>query len=210
MLKLRRFEPRAGELLRSGHPAPRPDAGPDPVAAAAAAAVRRRARARLLRGAAARRRGRRALGAAPRRPHHRARGADAPDGRDRPLRHAVESAPPSWLDDEALALMRRFDVALVAADTAGRHPLSAGADGPLRLRAAARSTELYASRYSDEELARGRGASGAWASSGSDVFVYFDNDARAHAPHDALRLRRMLAPAQATNDAAPITAGSGL
>ena len=48
----------------------------------------------------------------------------APDGRDRPLRYALEVRHASWLSDEALGLLSRRDVALVAADTAGRHPRS--------------------------------------------------------------------------------------
>jgi uncharacterized protein YecE (DUF72 family) len=71
------------------------------------------------------------------------------------------------------------------------------------------STELYASRYSTTDLTAWARHIRAWARSGSDVFVYFDNDARGHAPHDALRLRRMLAPAQrlSRSDAPPSGAG---
>src|SRR4029078_2805116 len=43
-------------------------------------------------------------------------------GREASLRHAVEVRHPSWLTEEAFAVMRAFDVALVAADTGGRHP----------------------------------------------------------------------------------------
>ena len=48
--------------------------------------------------------------------------------------------------------------------------------------------ELYASGYSaaalDEWAARCR----AWADDGRDVYVYFDNDAKGLAPHDAMAL----------------------
>jgi len=33
----------------------------------------------------------------------------------------------------------------------------------------------------------------AWTGKGDDVYVYFDNDAHGHAPHDALRLAERLA-----------------
>jgi uncharacterized protein YecE (DUF72 family) len=117
----------------------------------------------------------------------------APDGRDLPLRYAVEPRHASWLSDEALALLAEQDIALVAADTAGRHPFSLARTagfGYLRLHG---STVLYASRYSDEELAVWAERVRALRDDGCDVYVYFDNDARAHAPHDALRLAAAVA-----------------
>jgi len=109
------------------------------------------------------------------------------------LRHAVEVRHPSWLGDGALALLRELDVALVAADTAGRHPLSIERTARFAYVRLHGSTELYASRYGPAELRPWAERIAAWARGGSDVFVYFDNDARGHAPHDAVRLRRMLA-----------------
>jgi uncharacterized protein YecE (DUF72 family) len=112
----------------------------------------------------------------------------APDGRGAVLRHAVEPRHPSWFEDRALAELEALGVALVVADTAGRHPFSlarTAAFSYLRLHG---STRLYASRYDDREIA-------AWAArvrqlrdQGADVYVYFDNDAQANAPLDALRL----------------------
>ena len=118
----------------------------------------------------------------------------APDGRERPLRYAVEIRHESWLSDEALALLARRDVALVAADTAGKHPLSlertSRALAYVRLHGARR---LYEGAYTDDELrlwaARCRG----WASEGAEVYVYFDNDREAQAAHDAIALHALLA-----------------
>ena len=53
------------------------------------------------------------------------------------------------------------------------------------------SSELYASRYSDAELDRWAERIAAWRAprrGGRDVYVYFDNDAKVHAPSDARRL----------------------
>jgi uncharacterized protein YecE (DUF72 family) len=113
-------------------------------------------------------------------------------GNTAPVRHAIEIRHPSWLTEEALAVMRAFDVALVAADTAGRHPLSLERTARFAYVRLHGATELYASRYRDAELAPWVRRVAAWARSGADVFVYFDNDARGHAPRDALRLRRMI------------------
>jgi uncharacterized protein YecE (DUF72 family) len=77
----------------------------------------------------------------------------APDGRERPIRYALEVRDPSWLEPEALALLRRHGIALAAAETAGLYPLSfertARDFAYVRLHGA---RELYASRYTDEEL----------------------------------------------------------
>ena len=61
---------------------------------------------------------------------------------------------------------------------------------------------LYHSAYTEEELREWarliRGwADGTGADDGKprDVFVYFDNDARGHAPHDALALSALVADA---------------
>jgi uncharacterized protein YecE (DUF72 family) len=118
----------------------------------------------------------------------------AAGGGNRPLLHAVEVRHPTWLDDDALAVMRAFDVALVAADSAGRHPLTTERTASFAYVRLHGATELYASRYGAAELTPWARRIRAWAKAGADVFVYFDNDARGHAPHDALRLRRMLEP----------------
>jgi uncharacterized protein YecE (DUF72 family) len=116
----------------------------------------------------------------------------APDGRDAPVRHVLEPRHASWLEPAALALLEELDVALVAADTAGRHPFSlarTASFGYLRLHG---STALYASRYTDDELAVWAERVRAVRDGGHDVFVYFDNDAQANAPRDALRLRALV------------------
>ncbi len=96
-------------------------------------------------------------------------------------------------EDASLELLRDFDVALVAADTAGRHPLSLERTATFAYVRLHGATELYASRYEDELLADWSQRTAAWSAGGADVFVYFDNDARGHAPHDASRLRDLVA-----------------
>lgn len=112
----------------------------------------------------------------------------APDGRDRAIRHAVEIRHPSWLGDAALSTLRALDVALVAADTAGKHPLSFERTSDFAYVRLHGATVLYASRYEDEELAAWTDRIRRWTAAGDDVYIYFDNDAQGHAPHDALRL----------------------
>jgi uncharacterized protein YecE (DUF72 family) len=50
------------------------------------------------------------------------------------------------------------------------------------------SQELYASGYTDAELDSWATKLAAWRASGRDVYVYFDNDIKVHAPYDAMRL----------------------
>lgn len=115
---------------------------------------------------------------------------------DRPLRHALEVRHPSFTaaaESGALEpLLRAGGVALVVADSAGRFPvLERHTAGFVYVRLHG-DTELYASGYTDAALDRWAERIRAWSASGRDVFVYFDNDAKAHAPRDAMALARRL------------------
>lgn len=110
---------------------------------------------------------------------------------DRPLRHAIEVRHDSFTDDGVLEVLRAHDIALVTADTAGRFPFVDAVTADFSYLRLHGDTELYRSGYSDEALDR-------WAEvirdrpAGHDVYVYFDNDADAHAPTDAIGLARRL------------------
>jgi uncharacterized protein YecE (DUF72 family) len=116
----------------------------------------------------------------------------APDGRTGPLRYALEPRHPSWFEEGALAELQAQDVALVAADTAGRHPFSLARTAGFAYLRLHGSTELYASRYRDDELATWAERVRRLRDGGADVHVYFDNDAQAHAPRDAARLAALV------------------
>jgi uncharacterized protein YecE (DUF72 family) len=138
----------------------------------------------------------------------------APDGRQQPLRHAVEIRHSSWLTDAALATLRALDVALVAADTAGKHPLSFERTADFAYVRLHGATTLYASRYEDDELAPWAERVAGWNAAGDDVYVYFDNDAQGHAPHDAVRLLEAVqarrGPARSAAGATPAKAAPPL
>jgi uncharacterized protein YecE (DUF72 family) len=112
----------------------------------------------------------------------------APDGRDRPLRHALEVRHDSWLGDTALEILARFGIALVVADTAGRHPYAVHDTAEFRYVRLHGATELYRSRYTDAEIATWARRVRRWLGGGQDVFVFFDNTDKRHAPADAARL----------------------
>jgi uncharacterized protein YecE (DUF72 family) len=113
----------------------------------------------------------------------------APDGRDARLRHAFEVRHESWLQEEALRLLESHDVALVAAETAGKYPASVDRTAGFAYVRLHGSRVLYGSRYTDAELDAWAARIREWSHQGASVFVYFDNDNRAYAPQDAERLR---------------------
>jgi len=125
----------------------------------------------------------------------------------RPLRHAVEIRHESFIDPRFVALLKRYDVALVIADTAGKWPYREDVTSDfvyLRLHGA---EELYASGYTDEALKRWGDRIEAWshgtqpsdaqlidpkkkprARKSREVYCYFDNDIKVRAPYDARHL----------------------
>ena len=129
---------------------------------------------------------------------------------DRPVRHALEVRHASYRTAELVDVLRAHDVALVVADTAGLWPDLEDVTSDfvyVRLHGA---DELYVSGYTagalDEWAAKvrrwaaGESPTGAHTVApaaartpgGRDVFVYFDNDAKVHAPFDALALAERL------------------
>src|SRR5262249_29843645 len=105
--------------------------------------------------------------------------------------HAVEPRHKSFDGDAFLRLLARHGVAAVTADTAGRHVRIDSVTAPFAYVRLHGSRRLYASGYDEHELAD-------WAARiralpARAVWIFFDNDARAHAPRDAGRLRELLA-----------------
>lgn len=126
--------------------------------------------------------------------HHERLGDDAWTTTELParrLRHAVEARHPSFTDPRFPALLRDHDVALVVADSAGRYPALDGVTSDLVYVRLHGDTELYASGYDDDALDAWAAKVARWARD-ADVHVYFDNDAKVHAPFDAQRLAARL------------------
>jgi uncharacterized protein YecE (DUF72 family) len=107
---------------------------------------------------------------------------------DRPLQHVLEPRHPSFGTPEAADLLRTHAVGLVVSDGAGRWPMFEAVTSDVVYVRLHGDTELYASRYDDEALDRWARRCGAWAEDDREVYVFLDNDARGHAPHDAVRL----------------------
>lgn len=129
---------------------------------------------------------------------------DFPSGTgEKKLRHAMEVRHDSFMNPDFVALLRKYDVALVIADTAGRFPYMEDVTSDfiyLRLHG---EEELYASGYSDQSLDFWSRRIKSWQRgsqpqdaltisevdppkrSHRDIYVYFDNDAKVFAPFNA-------------------------
>ena len=106
-------------------------------------------------------------------------------------RHAIEPRDASWLSDEALAHLRRRNVALVVVDTP-KWPTRDAVTADLVYLRFHGPEGLYASNYSDAQLRVWAERIRTWRKQGLDVFAYFNNDANAYAVHNALRLRDLV------------------
>jgi uncharacterized protein YecE (DUF72 family) len=128
---------------------------------------------------------------------------------NRPLRHAVEIRHDSFRSDRFIDLLRRYQIALVVADTV---------DWPLLMDLTADfvycrlhgSEQLYVSGYDDAALDRWAHLIRNWSlgkdpqdaprvmdrskpsTKGRDVYLYFDNDVKVRAPRDARSLAERL------------------
>jgi uncharacterized protein YecE (DUF72 family) len=129
---------------------------------------------------------------------------------DFPLRHAVEVRHESFEDPAFIAMLRRHGIAWVVADTPRPWPLFEDVTADFVYMRLHGSTELYNSRYTSDELERWAACMRAWAAgtqardarliskeppparAARDVYCYFDNTDKLHAPDNAQELMEML------------------
>lgn len=111
----------------------------------------------------------------------------------RPLRYAVEIRHRSFLVPKFFQLLREENIGFVIADTAGKFPYAEELTSDLVYCRLHGDEQLYVSGYSDRALASWAERMRRWGR-GRDLYVYFDNDAKVHAPFDAQRLAALLKP----------------
>ena len=107
---------------------------------------------------------------------------------ERPIRHAVEPRSKTFDDERFFEILAAHRVGCVLADTAGRWPVLDRRTSDLRYVRLHGDRELYASGYTPAALDLWADRCRHWLADGEDVVVYFDNDAKGFAPHDAVSL----------------------
>ncbi|RBP46100.1 uncharacterized protein YecE (DUF72 family) [Roseimicrobium gellanilyticum] len=138
-----------------------------------------------------------------------------------PLRHAMEVRHASFECEDFVSLLRKYQVALVVADTAGKWPfMEDPTTGFMYLRLHG-DEKLYVSGYTKSALREWARKIRGWSrgktpaktkltaprprvlSRGRDIFVYFDNDVKVHAPFDAMNLAHQLGVSHASSPEHP-------
>lgn len=127
-----------------------------------------------------------------------------------PLRHALEVRHASFETPEFVDLLRKHGIAIVVADAAAKWPLIEDITTDFLYLRLHGHDELYKSGYTDKALdawerkirrwaaggtpreARRIGSAFEVRKSGRDLFVYFDNDVKVHAPFNAMDLAARL------------------
>jgi uncharacterized protein YecE (DUF72 family) len=136
------------------------------------------------------------------------------------LLHVLECRHPSFNDPKLIELLRKYSVAPCVADSAEKYPVIEDLSAEFVYVRLHGSEELYSSGYTDRQLRWWGSRIRRWSSGrpatkarvldpddagdgrARDVFVYFDNDAKVHAPFDAMHLANLLhsQPETATSD----------
>ena len=129
---------------------------------------------------------------------------------NRPMRHAMEVRHPSFENEQFIALLRKYNVAMVVADTAGKWPLIEDVTSDFIYVRLHGDEQIYVSGYTDEALEEWARKIRGWAAGqtpertrlfaapakvakgGRAIYVYFDNDVKVRAPYDAMSLAHKL------------------
>jgi uncharacterized protein YecE (DUF72 family) len=130
---------------------------------------------------------------------------------DHRIRYALEVRHETYDDPAFIKVLRKHDIALVVADTAGKFPYLEDVTSDFVYARLHGDKKLYVSGYDRVALDRWAARVEAWrdggqppdarlaapdqpprARKGRDVYVYFDNDVKVRAPFDAMNLAARL------------------
>ncbi|MCC6797486.1 MAG: DUF72 domain-containing protein [Candidatus Hydrogenedentes bacterium] len=142
---------------------------------------------------------------------------------NRPMRHAMEIRHKSFRSPDFIALLRKYNVALVVADTAGKWPYLEDVTADFVYARLHGDEKLYVSGYTPKALDRWAARVLAWSKGrepedahrasiakahkerARDVYVYFDNDVKVRAPYDAIGLAQRVGGFVPAQFPSPIT-----
>ena len=118
----------------------------------------------------------------------------------RPCRHAIEARHATFEDPAFISILRGHRIACVLSDSAGDWPALDHQTADFSYLRLHGHEELYASGYDDAALDGWAARCVELAAGGRSVYVYFDNDARGRAPHDAQALLERLTRSRADRE----------
>lgn len=105
---------------------------------------------------------------------------------------AMEVRHDTWLAEESLTLMAKYDIAFVISQSGKRFPYAEHVTAKHIYVRFHGPRELYASSYSDEELHAFAKLFKQWQKEKHSVWAFFNNDVFGYALKDAVRLTSML------------------
>ena len=128
----------------------------------------------------------------------------------RRIRYAIEVRHDSFMVPEFFSLLRKHQMAVVISDAAAKWPYAEDLTADFVYCRLHGSEKLYSSGYDDRAIKKWANRIRKWRvgkqpsdailvtprklarPGGRDIYLYFDNDAKVHAPFDAMRLAREL------------------
>lgn len=106
------------------------------------------------------------------------------------IRAVFEFRDSSWWDDRVYSILSDYGAAFCIYHLAGRESPRELTAGFVYIRLHGPG-DAYQGRYRKQDLGGWAGAALAWAETGKDVYIYFDNDQNGYAPANAAELREM-------------------
>jgi uncharacterized protein YecE (DUF72 family) len=107
-------------------------------------------------------------------------------------RYTFELRNETWMNDDVLEVLRRYNAAFCIYELAGyQSPIELTADWTY-IRLHGPTAFKYQGSYSDEQLAEWAARIRSWSRKLKGIYVYFDNDDSAYAVENALTLKKML------------------
>ena len=111
-------------------------------------------------------------------------------GKYRKYQFVLEIRHPTWLKEDSLNLLAKYEIGLVISQSGDRFPYTEMVTAKniyVRFHGPA---ALYASTYSDDQLKYFARKFKEWTKEGHEIWAFFNNDIHGYAPKDALRLEK--------------------
>ena len=98
----------------------------------------------------------------------------------------------TWMKEQSLTLMSKYDIGLVISQSGSRFPYSEIITAKNIYVRFHGPEELYASRYTDKMLENFADKFYRWLREGHEIWAFFNNDVHCYAPEDAKRLMMLM------------------